>query len=93
MKSDCSSSIHAGFSAGALVGYAPFVDRQAFQRLDAWFRGDLALTRQEAHHLLDRALEAGYLAGRKAEHVAAIKALAVGPSDRPAQSCHLLPDG
>ncbi|TXH87505.1 MAG: hypothetical protein E6Q78_14175 [Rhodoferax sp.] len=62
------------------------------QRLEAWFRGEMAITRSEAHALLEAALASGYLLGRKAEHVAAIKALAAGPGSWCAMGYRILPD-
>lgn len=62
----------------------------AIARLTSWFAGQLALTRREAHHLLEYGLASGYLHARKEEHVAAIKALATGQGHH--ERFRLLPD-
>jgi hypothetical protein len=64
----------------------------AMQRLTAWFAGDLALTRSEAHRLLENAVESGQLANHRAEFVAAVKALAAGPKSWQDMGYRLLPD-
>jgi hypothetical protein len=51
----------------------------AMKRLTAWFAGEIALTRSEAHRLLESAVESGQISDYHAEFVAAIKALAAGP--------------
>ena len=64
----------------------------AKDRLIAWFSGDIALTRSEAHRLLESAVESGQIADHHAEFVAAIKALAAGPRSWHAMGYRLLPD-
>lgn len=64
----------------------------AMDRLIAWFAGDIALTRSEAHHLLQSAVESGQIADHHAEFVAAIKALAAGPRNWHDMGYRLLPD-
>jgi hypothetical protein len=64
----------------------------AMDRLIAWFSGDIALTRSDAHHLLHCAVESGQIADHHAEFVAAIKALAVGPRSWHDMGYRLLPD-
>ena len=61
-------------------------------RLIAWFSGGIALTRSEAHRLLERAIESGQMANHHAEFVAAIKAMAVGPRSWNDMGYRLLPD-
>lgn len=63
------------------------------ERLTAWFNGTLALTRAEAHALLEEAVDSGQLTHNKAEFVAAVKALAAGPKSWPDMGYRLLPDG
>jgi hypothetical protein len=70
---------------------APMADG-ALERLTSWFAGSVALTRSEAHRLLDAAVEAGQMKQHRAEFVAAIKALAVGPSSNHGLGYRLLPD-
>jgi len=65
----------------------------AMQRLSNWFAGDIALTRSEAHRLLESAVESGQIAQHRAEFVAAIKALAAGPKSWQDMGYRLLPDG
>ncbi len=65
----------------------------AMERLMAWFAGDIALTRSEAHRLLEGAVESGQIAHHRAEFVAAIKALAAGPRSWQDMGYRLLPDG
>lgn len=62
------------------------------ERLIAWFAGQVALTRSEAHRLLDSAVESGQIAQYRAEFVAAIKALVVGPASWDETGYRLLPD-
>lgn len=62
------------------------------ERLIAWFSGGIGLTRSEAHRLLDAAVESGDIAQYRAEFVAAIKALAVGPRHWQEVGYRLLPD-
>ncbi len=64
----------------------------ALERLTAWFAGDVALNRVEAHRLLERAVDSGQMAGHRAEFVAAIKALAAGPKSWHEMGYRLLPD-
>jgi hypothetical protein len=64
----------------------------AIERLTAWFAGKIALTRSEAHCLLECAVESGQLAQHRAEFVAAIKALAAGPRSWHDMGYRLLPD-
>nr|CBA32109.1 hypothetical protein Csp_D30480 [Curvibacter putative symbiont of Hydra magnipapillata] len=61
-------------------------------RLSDWFDGKLALSRSEAHALLERAVESGRLARHRQEFVAAIKALATGPGNWPHMGYQLLPE-
>lgn len=62
------------------------------ERLIAWFAGQIALTRAEAHRLLDSAVKSGQIAQYRAEFVAAIKALAVDSKNWHATGYRLLPD-
>jgi hypothetical protein len=64
----------------------------AMERLAAWFAGKIALTRSEAHRLLESAVESGQMAQHRAEFVAAIKALAAGPTSWHDMGYRLLPD-
>jgi len=64
----------------------------AMERLTAWFAGDIALCRSEAHRLLELAVDSGQMARHRAEFVAAIKALAAGPKNWYAMGYRLLPD-
>lgn len=68
----------------------PVAQTEVMQRLTAWFSGEIALTRSEAHQLLERALESGQIAHYRAEFVAAIKALAAGPRSWHAMGYRLL---
>lgn len=61
-------------------------------RLTAWFSGEIALTRSEAHRLLDSAVESGQIAQYRAEFVAAVKALAAGSRSWHDMGYRLLPD-
>lgn len=61
-------------------------------RLRAWFSGAIALTRSEAHSLLERAVESGSMVHHRAEFVLAIKALAAGPRCWHEMGYRLLPD-
>ena len=61
-------------------------------RLSDWFAGKVALSRSEAHGLLERAVESGRLARHRQEFVAAIKALATGPVNWPYMGYRLLPE-
>ncbi len=61
-------------------------------RLSDWFAGKLALSRAEAHALLEQAVESGRLARNRQEFVAAIKALATGPGSWPHMGYRLLPE-
>jgi hypothetical protein len=65
---------------------------EAMERLTAWFAGDLPLKRSEAHRLLERAVDSGQMADHRAEFVAAIKALAAGPTNWHDMGYRLLPD-
>jgi hypothetical protein len=65
---------------------------EAMERLTAWFAGDIALKRSEAHRLLERAVDSGQMACHRAEFVAAIKALAAGPTNWHDMGYRLLPD-
>lgn len=62
------------------------------ERLSAWFNGTLALTRAEAHALLEEAIDCGQLTHSKMEFVAAVKALAAGPRSWQDMGYRLLPD-
>ena len=62
------------------------------ERLAAWFSGDIAITRSQAHRLLDSAAESGDIARYRAEFVTAVKALAVGPRHWHEMGYRLLPD-
>jgi hypothetical protein len=64
----------------------------AMERLNAWFAGNVALSRSEAHRLLERAVDSGQMARHRAEFVAAIKALAAGPKSWRDMGYRLLPD-
>lgn len=64
----------------------------SLQRLRDWFGGRLALTRAEAHGLLESAIESGHMAQHRAEFVAAIKALAAGAVSWGDMGYRLLPD-
>jgi len=64
----------------------------ALERLTAWFAGDIALTRAEAHRLLEEAVESNQIVQHRAEFVAAIKALAAGPRCWHNMGYRLLPD-
>lgn len=64
----------------------------AVQRLSAWISGHLALTRSEAHSLLESMVESGRFAQHRAEFVAAVKALAAGPNSWSQMGYRLLPD-
>ncbi|OYU46146.1 MAG: hypothetical protein CFE44_03715 [Burkholderiales bacterium PBB4] len=66
--------------------------KDATTRLGAWFAGELALSRAEAHRLLEQAVESGRLTHHRAEFVAAVKALAAGPKSWHAMGYRLLPD-
>lgn len=80
LPSDCTANMGPPMAAGAM------------DRLIAWFAGDIALTRSEAHHLLQSAVESGQIADHHAEFVAAIKALAAGPRNWHDMGYRLLPD-
>lgn len=88
--------VHKGMACSSHQAVPPgdylALDGAARQRLEDWFSGRVALTRQEAHALMDRALAAGYLLGRKAEHVAGIKALAAGAGQWTGPGFRILPD-
>lgn len=62
------------------------------ERLVRWFNGEIALTRGEAHQLLETAVESGQMTHQRAEFVAAIKALAAGPRNWHDMGYRLLPD-
>jgi len=62
------------------------------QRLSAWFSGRIALTRAEAHRLLECMVESGQIEQHRAEFVAAVKALAAGPHSWHDMGYRLLPD-
>ncbi|MDO8287471.1 MAG: hypothetical protein Q7T69_20900 [Rhodoferax sp.] len=64
----------------------------AMDRLTAWFSGEIALTRSDAHRLLESAVESGHIAQYRAEFVAAIKALAAGQRSWHDMGYRLLPD-
>ena len=70
----------------------PAMEAGAMDRLIAWFSGDIALTRREAHRLLENAVESGQIADHHAGFVAAIKALAAGPGSWHDMGYRLLPD-
>ncbi len=80
ITADCTADMGLPMKAGAK------------DRLVAWLSGDIALTRSEAHHLLECAVESGQIADHHAEFVAAIKALAVGPRSWNDMGYRLLPD-
>lgn len=71
---------------------SPPLEAGALDRLIAWFSGDIALTRSEAHRLMASAVESGRIADHRAEFVAAIKALAAGPGSWNEMGYRLLPD-
>jgi len=81
----------AGQSADAADLHLPMATA-AMERLTAWFAGEIALTRAEAHRLLECAVEAGHVTQHRAEFVAAIKALAAGPGSWHDMGYRLLPD-
>lgn len=70
----------------------PPMEPGAVDRLLDWFWGDIALTRCEARCLLELAVESGRIADHHAEFVAAIKALAVDPSNWHEMGYRLLAD-
>lgn len=70
----------------------PPLSVDAMDRLTAWFAGDIALKRSEAHRLLERAVDSGQMASHRAEFVAAIKALAAGQKTWHEMGYRLLPD-
>lgn len=71
---------------------SPPMEAGAIDLLITWFAGDIALTRSEAHHLLESAVESGQIADHHAEFVATIKALAPGPRSWQDMGYRLLPD-
>lgn len=71
----------------------PQLNSDSAARLEAWFGGQIAITRQEAHRLLEYGLASGYLLNRKEEHVGAIKALATGHAGAGEVRFRILPDG
>jgi hypothetical protein len=62
------------------------------ERLAAWFSGEIALSRAEAHRLLESLVESDPTTQHRAEFVAAVKALAVGPKSWHDRGYRLLPD-
>ncbi len=80
IASDCATHLSVPMQPGAM------------DRLAAWFAGDIALARSEAHRLLESAVECGQIAQHRAEFVAAIKALAAGPRCWHDMGYRLLPD-
>lgn len=60
------------------------------RRLQDWFDGRIALSRREAHALLEAAVASGELVRDKPHFVAAIKALAAGPQSWGAMGYRLL---
>lgn len=79
-QSDCATPIKRPMQAANI------------DRLISWFSGETALTRAEAHELLDSAVESGQIAQYRAEFVAAIKALAVDAEKWHETGYRLLPD-
>jgi hypothetical protein len=68
------------------------ISPEAVERLGDWFAGNIALSRAEAHSLLEGAIDSGYLERNRGEFVAAIKALAAGPGSWPQMGYCILPD-
>lgn len=68
------------------------MEAEVEDRLRAWFSGAIALTRSEAHRLLERAMESGSMVHHRAEFVLAVKALAAGPRCWHEMGYRLLPD-
>ena len=68
------------------------MEATAENRLRAWFKGAIALTRSEAHRLLESAVESGRMTHHRAEFVTAVKALAAGPKCWHEMGYRLLPD-
>lgn len=64
----------------------------ALERLTAWLAGEIALRRLEAHRLLESAVESSQMTRHHAEFVAAVKALAAGPTSWQDMGYRLLPD-
>lgn len=62
------------------------------QRLNAWLAGEIAMSRLEAHSLLESAVESGQIAHHRAEFVAAVKALTAGPTCWGDMGYRILPD-
>ncbi len=60
------------------------------RRLQDWFDGRIALSRREAHELLEAAVASGELVREKPHFIAAIKALAAGPKSWGAMGYRLL---
>ncbi len=73
-------------------GYSEATQTCASDRLTAWFSGELALTRSEAHRLLESAVRSDQMAQCRPEFVAAIKALAAGSKSWGEMGYRLLPD-
>lgn len=80
-----------GFPPGGSPTHIP-MEAGAMDRLRGWIAGRHALTRAEAHQLLERAVESGQMAQHRAEFLAAIKALAAGPRSWDDMGYRLLPD-
>lgn len=76
----------------ALEAHAQPMESGALQKLSAWISGHLALTRSDAHSLLESLVESGHIAQHRAVFVAAVKALAAGPSSWTAMGYRVLPD-
>ncbi len=81
-----------GMNAGCTAEMGLPLQAGAMDRLVAWFSGDIALTRAEAHRLMACAVESGQIADHHGEFVAAIKALAVGSRSWNDMGYRLLPD-
>jgi hypothetical protein len=62
------------------------------ERLAAWFSGEIALARSEAHRLLESLVVSDPTTRYRAEFVAAVKALAAGPKSWHDMGYRLLPD-
>lgn len=81
-----------GAASDGFATMGPPMRADDMDRLTAWFAGTIALPRWQAHQLLAMAVESGRLTQRRAEFVAAIKALAAGPASWHDMGYRLLPD-
>ena len=89
------ASVDSGYRHDIPAGGEPSampMEAGAMDRLSDWIGGRLAMTRAEAHRLLERAVESGHMAQHRAEFVAAVKALAAGPRNWNDMGYRLLPD-